>query len=151
MRCEFYRTGNEKEKFFDVEVEPRCGEDFCAGCGKCLACHGNEPCPVYGRHRWAIFAENPEEAIRIANIKMLKPRSCSFFLGSRLLFVAKMLPRCGKDFCVDCGYCLACEWSYPCEDFGVDHYWIKEVDSEEEARSILEEYGGVIEYPGGPE
>jgi len=40
--------------------EPECGEDFCDGCGDCLACqeHGPEDwCNSGGSSRWVIYKD----------------------------------------------------------------------------------------------
>jgi len=39
MICKVY-NGNELVETFDLE--PECGEDFCASCGDCLACYSSD-------------------------------------------------------------------------------------------------------------
>lgn len=44
---------------------PECGEDYCDGCGDCLACqsHGDEDwCP--GGSRWVIYMDSPKSPYR---------------------------------------------------------------------------------------
>lgn len=45
----------------EIEAEPVCGEDFCDGCGDCLACqrHDLEDWCSAGSSRWVIYADGP--------------------------------------------------------------------------------------------
>lgn len=45
-----------------VELEPRCGEDFCDLCGDCLRCFDGDRCPETddGEHRWVVYSKGDE-------------------------------------------------------------------------------------------
>jgi hypothetical protein len=41
--------------------EPVCGQDFCPGCGDCLACYGDDMCPVDNVHDLSPLYEEEDE------------------------------------------------------------------------------------------
>jgi hypothetical protein len=47
------------DTLLEIEAEPVCGEDFCDGCGDCLACQGHgieDWCSGWGSS-WVIYAD----------------------------------------------------------------------------------------------
>ena len=53
--------------------------------------------------------------------------------GTRLIRTEEAEPKCGKDYCEDCGDCLACNAGYTCylNDDDGEHRWIVYEDEEE--------------------
>lgn len=47
--------------------EPKCGEDFCDGCGDCLACqhHTNAEWCGNGESRWVIYLNDARNPYRV--------------------------------------------------------------------------------------
>jgi hypothetical protein len=52
------------DEFAWVEMgTPVCVVDFCARCGGCLSCLGDNPCPG-GSHLWVIYEADPKNPYR---------------------------------------------------------------------------------------
>lgn len=45
--------------------QPKCGEDFCDGCGDCLHCYAGDPCyrtdPPADAHFWVVYPEQSDD------------------------------------------------------------------------------------------
>ena len=44
---------------------PKCGVDFCDGCGDCLSCYGGDPCyrtdPPDAAHMWVVYDDQSDD------------------------------------------------------------------------------------------
>jgi hypothetical protein len=52
--------------------EPVCGQDFCDGCGDCLACQYHtdaEWCNAGSQSWWVIYLNNPKNPYHIASLE----------------------------------------------------------------------------------
>ncbi len=48
-------------KLGEIEMAPRCGEDFCDSCGDCLSCFGDgceDGC------WWVVYADSMDDAVK---------------------------------------------------------------------------------------
>ncbi len=61
------------------------------------------------------------------------------FPGQNLIRVVDEVPVCGRDFCDECGDCLACNGSEPCYhdgQLGQSHFWVQYGEDAEQDDAI---------------